>query len=312
MVERAIPVISETSLIPPRPKLRASAAASNRRPRSSGCGARASYRYLIPSVLSIHNIWRTHPHCGIPPQTIHATIPCSAPNRPGSFRHPRERQEPAAVLQNPGQVVGPETSTAPTSTRIHRPGHSSAPRRQRQVPHPAGSPMPDFEATEPSTMQVHRPRRKAGRRTPSVISASGCAHQKAGRRSIKKSTQSDSVVLGRTDSRDTTVSTPDFVLTGLLGQIAVEATTANPPGGGTPPPRIQARRRSSQPIYRTTSRSRSHERSHASSKGILPIGKLRTCVRSPFCWPSRISMDRGACAWWCRQRPNMSSAFATV
>ena len=36
--------------------------------------------------------------------------------------------------------------------------------------------------------------------------------------------------------RDTMVSTPDFVLTGVLGRIAVEATTANPPGGGAPPP----------------------------------------------------------------------------
>ena len=34
---------------------------------------------------------------------------------------------------------------------------------------------------------------------------------------------------------DSTVSTPDFVLTGLLGRIAVEATTANPPGAGAPP-----------------------------------------------------------------------------
>ena len=36
--------------------------------------------------------------------------------------------------------------------------------------------------------------------------------------------------------RDSTVYTPDFVLTGLLGRIAVEATTANPPGGGAPRP----------------------------------------------------------------------------
>ena len=36
--------------------------------------------------------------------------------------------------------------------------------------------------------------------------------------------------------RDPTVSTPDFLLTGLLGRIAVEATTANPPGGGAAPP----------------------------------------------------------------------------
>ena len=36
--------------------------------------------------------------------------------------------------------------------------------------------------------------------------------------------------------RDTTFSTPDFVLAGVLGRIAVEATTANPPGGGASPP----------------------------------------------------------------------------
>lgn len=36
--------------------------------------------------------------------------------------------------------------------------------------------------------------------------------------------------------RDTTVAVPDFVLTGMLGQLAIEATTANPPGGGTPAP----------------------------------------------------------------------------
>ena len=36
--------------------------------------------------------------------------------------------------------------------------------------------------------------------------------------------------------RDSTVYAPDFVLTGLLGRIAVEATTANPPGGSAPHP----------------------------------------------------------------------------
>ena len=37
-------------------------------------------------------------------------------------------------------------------------------------------------------------------------------------------------------ARDSAVAVPDFVLTGLPGQLAIEATTANPPGGGAPPP----------------------------------------------------------------------------
>ena len=37
--------------------------------------------------------------------------------------------------------------------------------------------------------------------------------------------------------RDSTVATPDFLLTGILGRIGVAATTVNPPGtGATPPP----------------------------------------------------------------------------
>ncbi len=36
--------------------------------------------------------------------------------------------------------------------------------------------------------------------------------------------------------RDATGATPDFLLSGLLGRIAIEATTANPPGVGAPAP----------------------------------------------------------------------------
>ena len=107
-------------------------------------------------------------------------------------------------MDNQGLVVGPEISTRPppTSTCIHRPRHSSSPCRQRPIPHSAGSPISDFKETEPSHLKVQRSRRKAKGRTPNVILANGYPHQEAGRRSIKNSTNSDSIIWGRTLTKE--------------------------------------------------------------------------------------------------------------
>ena len=72
MVERATPrdLGDKPDSAPPK-----ASRFGRRRPRSPRYGDRASYRYLIPSVLSIHNIWRTTPRCGVPLQTIHVILP---------------------------------------------------------------------------------------------------------------------------------------------------------------------------------------------------------------------------------------------
>ena len=55
MVERATPVISERHLIPQRPTMRTSAAASNRRPFSLRCENKASDLFLLRSDCRICN-----------------------------------------------------------------------------------------------------------------------------------------------------------------------------------------------------------------------------------------------------------------
>ena len=161
MVERAAPVISETSLIPPRPKLRASAAASNLRPRSSRYGDRASYRYLIPSVLSIHNIWRANPHYGIP--FNHPRDPSViSPNRPGSFRHPREHQKPAAVPENPGKLSDRKPAPGP----LQLPPASSGPTILPPLPtasHTAPGRVADFRSQRNGTVAQASPAVRHGR-----------------------------------------------------------------------------------------------------------------------------------------------------
>ena len=55
MVERARPVISATAACPPRPAVRASAAANKRLPRSSSFEPKTSHRCLIASRDTMNN-----------------------------------------------------------------------------------------------------------------------------------------------------------------------------------------------------------------------------------------------------------------
>ena len=67
MVLRAIPVAALTAAIPPRPALRASAAAKRRRPRSSNTGFSASYRSLMAATSITTQIYKASLQKGILP-----------------------------------------------------------------------------------------------------------------------------------------------------------------------------------------------------------------------------------------------------
>ena len=66
IVERASPVIFETSARPPRPALRASTAANNRRPRSSSRAPTVSHRSRIAASSIMRSNYAPSPHPGIP------------------------------------------------------------------------------------------------------------------------------------------------------------------------------------------------------------------------------------------------------
>ena len=122
-------------------------------------------------------------------------------------------------MEDPWEGVGLQacTKTAQTSACIHiqrtvawrRSGHSSVTCRQRPIAHPDGPSISDFEKAEPSHMQVQWSRRKAIGRTPNVILARSHAHQEEGRRSIKNSIISDSIVRGRALSWPSVCSNTD-------------------------------------------------------------------------------------------------------
>jgi hypothetical protein len=66
MVERASPVIFEMIARPPRPALRASAAANKRRPRSSSPESTVSHRSRIAASSTIRPTYLGLPKTGIP------------------------------------------------------------------------------------------------------------------------------------------------------------------------------------------------------------------------------------------------------
>ena len=66
IVERASPVIFETIARPPQPAVRASAAANNRRPRSSSFEPTASHRCQMASPLIMRSTYTHAQRAGIP------------------------------------------------------------------------------------------------------------------------------------------------------------------------------------------------------------------------------------------------------
>ena len=66
IVERASPLIFETSARPPRPALRTSAAANSRRPRSSSCEPTVSQRNRIAASSIMRSTYAPPPLIGIP------------------------------------------------------------------------------------------------------------------------------------------------------------------------------------------------------------------------------------------------------
>ena len=75
------------------------------------------------------------------------------------------------------------------------------PCRQRPIPHPAGSPVSDFKETEPSHMQVQRSRTEGKKINAECHLCKWLRASRRGktrRRSIRNSTNLDSIILGRT------------------------------------------------------------------------------------------------------------------
>ena len=129
--------------------------------------------------------------------------------------------------------MGPETSTrtAPTSTRVLRPDHSSAPCRQR--PHTAPGRVSDFRFQRNGTVAHASPAvaPEAEKKNSECHLCNSLRASKIGktrRRSIRNSTNPDSIILGRTQSAAACPRGDPFPRTGPLEAGGPRLTPARP------------------------------------------------------------------------------------